>query len=317
MPNPPINLTNETSFTAKRLSNAFIAEVSFTPSNLVKSDTFRLYKEKLSDMAKSKLKQIKRKKSLSEEEIKVITSILKKLELNQLVEIFGEFFEKHTNNYLKWGWNYNEYIKKDMILIYITEEVSDISLKLREILDNESIYSKSVANRSEIIKLILKNFKPEETRSLKRNSEFRYKYFEKIDTLEKAYWLGFIFADGYISKNFDRFRLRLAIKDKIHIENFCKILKISSSNIKEEISIKTNKKNSYFKIYNKKFIRDLLFHKVVPAKTKIIELPELRNYEFYLAFLLGYYDGDGTKGTSSIKSVSRKPKIKRRLERNS
>ena len=262
--------------------------------------------ENLSKESITQLRQIMRKNILSDEDMKILLLILKKLHTNQLVEIFGESFEKHTKNYLKWGWDYYEYIKEDMILTYITEKMSDISLKLLEILDNESIYSKSVANRSEIIKLMLKNFKSEVTRSLKKNSEFRYKYFEKINTLEKAYWLGFIFADGHISKNMDRFRIRLSKKDKIHLEKICNILRISSKNIKEEISKETNKEYSRLTIYNKKLIRDLLFHKVVPAKTKIIELPELGNRELYLAFLLGYYDGDGTKGTSRIKSASRK-----------
>ena len=43
MSNPPINLANDTSFTAIRLSKAFLAKVCFTPSYLVKSDILRVY----------------------------------------------------------------------------------------------------------------------------------------------------------------------------------------------------------------------------------------------------------------------------------
>jgi len=168
------------------------------------------------------------------------------------------------------------------------------------------VYEKSSADKGQIMKFISKEFSPKRMLSLRSNPNLKYNYFEKIDTLERAYWLGFIFADGHISKNLDRFRFKLSIRNKEHLENFCRTIKIGFENIKTEISIKTNKKYSVLSIYNQKFIRDLLFHKVVPSKTKIIELPELNNQKLYLAFLLGYYDGDGTKGTSRIKSASKK-----------
>jgi len=170
----------------------------------------------------------------------------------------------------------------------------------------DSIYEKSSAEKDQILKFISKDFNPNRMLSLRRNPSLKYNYFEKIDTLEKAYWLGFIFADGHISKNLDRFRIKLSKKDKGHLESFCKTIKISIENIKEEISMETNKKYSVLSIYNQKFIRDLLFHKVVPSKTKIIEISKLNNRKLYLAFLLGYYDGDGIKGTSRIKSASKK-----------
>ena len=34
-----------------------------------------------------------------------------------------------------------------------------------------------------------------------RKYYFNNEYFDRIDTEEKAYWLGFLYADGYISSN--------------------------------------------------------------------------------------------------------------------
>ena len=34
----------------------------------------------------------------------------------------------------------------------------------------------------------------------KRKYNFNENYFENIDSIEKAYWLGFIAADGYITR---------------------------------------------------------------------------------------------------------------------
>jgi hypothetical protein len=42
----------------------------------------------------------------------------------------------------------------------------------------------------------------------------------------------------------------------------------------------------------------------INQKSKKITLPELKTYDLYLAFLLGYFDGDGETGTSKIHSVS-------------
>lgn len=44
-------------------------------------------------------------------------------------------------------------------------------------------------------------------------------YFEEINSPEKAYWLGFIWADGYITKT-NCFGIELAIKDMEEIYNY-------------------------------------------------------------------------------------------------
>ena len=46
-------------------------------------------------------------------------------------------------------------------------------------------------------------------------------YFEVIDTEEKAYWLGFIYADGCISNdNKQQLIIELCKQDKIVLEKF-------------------------------------------------------------------------------------------------
>ena len=54
--------------------------------------------------------------------------------------------------------------------------------------------------------------------------KYNKKYFEVIDTEEKAYWLGFIAADGNVRKDFLKMRIELNIKDKNHLEKFKKSL---------------------------------------------------------------------------------------------
>ena len=56
--------------------------------------------------------------------------------------------------------------------------------------------------------------------------------FDVIDTEEKAYWLGFMYADGNISSEGHRLEMNLGIKDVDHMEKFRKFL-----NLETEIKI--------------------------------------------------------------------------------
>ncbi len=53
-------------------------------------------------------------------------------------------------------------------------------------------------------------------------------YFETIDTKDKAYWLGFLMADGYNNPAKNMIRIWLSIKDEILIDRFIKCLKIDN-----------------------------------------------------------------------------------------
>ena len=51
--------------------------------------------------------------------------------------------------------------------------------------------------------------------------------FDSIDNEEKAYWLGFMYADGYISSKNNQIGLQLAIKDIEHLQKFNNFLNYS------------------------------------------------------------------------------------------
>lgn len=65
--------------------------------------------------------------------------------------------------------------------------------------------------------------------------EYNRHVFDTIDTNEKAYWLGFIIADGYLNDNKNMLRIKLSDKDKRHLEKFIKFLDGNSSMLKKEI----------------------------------------------------------------------------------
>ncbi|MHA1522213.1 MAG: hypothetical protein ACTSRK_18715 [Promethearchaeota archaeon] len=125
------------------------------------------------------------------------------------------------------------------------------------------------------------------------------KYFHKIDTLDKAYWLGFLFADGNVRKDLHQLKLSQHVQDIDHIHQFCACLGI----LDPKINVRGNLARLW--ISRKQLCVDLVNHGCIPNKSKVIRLPELQSRPLYLSFILGYYDGDGKTQSTLITSGSR------------
>lgn len=139
--------------------------------------------------------------------------------------------------------------------------------------------------------------------------------FDKIDSEEKAYWLGFIYADGYvrIQKDTDKharydFELSLSKHDIDHLYKFDKFMKSNTSNVKVGVS-KVNGKEferCRWSVGNKNLWTQLNNKGVVPQKSLILTFPTENQVpkEFQKAFIRGYFDGDGSVSTKETsKSV--------------
>ena len=130
-------------------------------------------------------------------------------------------------------------------------------------------------------------------------------YFNKIDTEEKAYWLGFLYADGCVHSN--NYEISINITDKEHIEKFKAAIKAFNHNI-TEIQDKRfqNAKTLYqFSIKDKQLHQDLIKWGCIPQKSLLInKIPNIpRDYVSH--FLRGYFDGDGSlhylRGTNNYR----------------
>jgi len=123
-------------------------------------------------------------------------------------------------------------------------------------------------------------------------------FFDIIDTKEKAYWLGFLYADGFvIKKDENSIYTGLGLKDIDHVEKFKK-------EIKSTHKIKSNKSNNFFTIHinSKKFSKNLIKNGCVPRKTNIINFPMLRD-DLLHHFIRGNFDGDGCI-TNTARTIS-------------
>jgi len=133
----------------------------------------------------------------------------------------------------------------------------------------------------------------------KAHPDLDIRYFECIDTKEKAYWLGFLYADGCVKftgkiKRAMTLVLELATKDEDQIDRFCDAIRAN----KQKKSYCT-RKGKYHAVAIRicgEFVKHLAAQGCTPNKTFRIVFPWFDKEELDLSFLLGFYDGDGTAG---------------------
>jgi hypothetical protein len=63
----------------------------------------------------------------------------------------------------------------------------------------------------------------EAKRLLSKRTQHNSTFFDSIDTEEKAYWLGFFYADGYLDKDGSTLKLDLSARDTVHVQRFASI----------------------------------------------------------------------------------------------
>lgn len=137
-----------------------------------------------------------------------------------------------------------------------------------------------------------------------KRREINDDYFEKIDTPLKAYFLGFIFADGWIvnkesSGNYE-LGIKLSSKDKYLLELLNN--ELGGKNIvyhtdpQEVLVCKKQIAHSghcdTLRVYSKKIVCDLMKHGIETNKSLKGTIPVVDDSLFF-DFLRGYIDGDG------------------------
>ena len=116
--------------------------------------------------------------------------------------------------------------------------------------------------------------------------------FNKIDSEEKAYWLGFIVADGYLNINKHMLRIKLGNKDRNHLIKFINFIGGNEEMLKSEIHSETGNENFYVSLYSKEVMNDLLSLGIEQAKSgkeKVCSIDK----KYYRDFIRGLWDGDG------------------------
>lgn len=121
-------------------------------------------------------------------------------------------------------------------------------------------------------------------------------FFKDIDTHEKAYWLGVMFADGTVSSETSQKpkRIELGMIDGEHIEKFRKAIGATNTKI-TKLVLKNENARPFFHIAisDADMRNDLIRHGCIPRKSwELCALPDLTD-ELFWDFMRGYFDGDG------------------------
>lgn len=189
----------------------------------------------------------------------------------------GIFIDKYSNDEV-------EFIKKNYNLMLTRDIAKALNRTVKQI--NDKAYN--IGLKKELIRY-----------------EYDETFFEKINTEEKAYWLGFIYADGCISQILNKrtgvlksrtLEITLSKKDEFHLKKF--LISIKSNKPIEEKLVKVNEieyPSCKTSINNKKVCEDLMNLGCLPRKSLIIDFPIENIVPKYLIrhFIRGYFDGDG------------------------
>lgn len=122
--------------------------------------------------------------------------------------------------------------------------------------------------------------------------------FDVINTEEKAYWLGMLYADGYVDDNKHSISLSLKEVDKEHVERFRSFLCLDLKKIHKKI--KTVKQKKYigyeFAFNSVKAVKRLEECGCGNNKTFSLSFPSetILPKELRFHFIRGYMDGDGS-----------------------
>lgn len=129
-------------------------------------------------------------------------------------------------------------------------------------------------------------------------------FFRSIDCEEKAYWLGFMYSDGYVSISKRNGKpcsyeasIELSATDKDHLRKFVNAIH-GNIGIKEFVKYAGTPPAYHnmcsVRVYSKEMVEDLINDGVVENKTFIVKFPEFLDEKLIRHFIRGYFDGNGS-----------------------
>lgn len=129
-----------------------------------------------------------------------------------------------------------------------------------------------------------------------RLTEFNQHIFDTIDTPEKAYWLGFFYADAYNSDKVNTFSITLKDEDYEHLVKLCNFVGLPPSKINRYLSHIEDRvyPTCSIRMYSKHVCQKMIELGCPRAKSFIIQYPDWLDEKLNISFIRGMFDGDGS-----------------------
>jgi len=124
----------------------------------------------------------------------------------------------------------------------------------------------------------------------KRNLTYHvnHHYFSRITTREQAYWLGWLWSDGYVRQQGESYRIEL----ELH-KNDVNILEQFKVAVETDYPIRFRRDSARLCVISRQMFRDLGECGIIPQKSKLATQPNIEEI-FVADFIRGVFDGDGS-----------------------
>lgn len=206
----------------------------------------------------------------------------------------GSIVGIHPNSVIRWLRKHD--INRNQLIRVSDQEKEYIIIEYRDKKrSSESIAFELEIDGTTVCRILRKaNIEIRSAEEAHRKYEINENIFENIDNEEKAYWLGFLYADGTLSKRGYSIKLELHPKDKDVLEKFSTMIygfvKIGHDP-HENNGVMTD--YLYVAIYSKKMHKDLTKLGCSNNKTFTLTFPTFLQQNLVRHFIRGYLDGDG------------------------
>mgnify|MGYP000930040133 CR=1 FL=1 len=176
------------------------------------------------------------------------------------------------------------------------EQQSKLELAVQDYINNENKSARQIAREYGFSKDRITNIL--NSRGLmrkKKDNSFDYNYFNTIDTEEKAYWLGFIYADGCVWSKENCLEIVIQYKDYEHLVKFKNMINFKGDIKTKWVTLNEKRyKACRIRLFHKQLKQDLVNQGVKPRKSLRVVFPSIFRSDLIRHFIRGYFDGNGS-----------------------